>query len=62
LGKQVKAKVDQWEGITWVWALATNLKTQAKLANNAAKKYPATGSVGGFDGFRSAKTLVALVM
>lgn len=43
-GQQVKAKVDQWTGITVGVGIAPT-KTLAKLANHAAKKYPATGSV-----------------
>nr|WP_249422163.1 translesion error-prone DNA polymerase V subunit UmuC [Marinomonas lutimaris] len=43
-GKRVKAKVDQWTGITVGVGIAPT-KTLAKLANHAAKKYPATGSV-----------------
>ncbi|BDX02978.1 DNA polymerase V subunit UmuC [Marinomonas pontica] len=43
-GKHVKAKVDQWTGITVGIGIAPT-KTLAKLANHAAKKYPATGSV-----------------
>uniref|UniRef100_A6VWS6 DNA-directed DNA polymerase n=1 Tax=Marinomonas sp. (strain MWYL1) TaxID=400668 RepID=A6VWS6_MARMS len=43
-GKRVKAKVDKWTGITVGVGIAPT-KTLAKLANHAAKKYPATGSV-----------------
>lgn len=43
-GKRVKAKIDQWTGITVGVGIAPS-KTLAKLANYAAKKYPATGSV-----------------
>lgn len=43
-GKRVKAKVDKWTGITVGVGIAST-KTLAKLANHAAKKYPATGSV-----------------
>ncbi|WP_421851858.1 translesion error-prone DNA polymerase V subunit UmuC [Marinomonas sp.] len=43
-GKRVKAKVDQWTGITVGVGIAPT-KTLAKLANHAAKKYPATGLV-----------------
>lgn len=43
-GQQVKAKVDQWTGITVGVGIAPT-KTLAKLANHAAKKYPGTGSV-----------------
>lgn len=43
-GKRVKAKVDQWTGIQVGIGIAPT-KTLAKLANHAAKQYPATGSV-----------------
>ena len=47
-GQRVKVKVDKWTGITVGVGIAPT-KTLAKLANHAAKKYPATGSDGGFD-------------
>lgn len=43
-GRDVKARVDQHTGITVGIGIAPT-KTLAKLANHAAKKYPATGSV-----------------
>ncbi|BFM48102.1 translesion error-prone DNA polymerase V subunit UmuC [Marinomonas sp. THO17] len=43
-GQAVKAKVDKWTGISVGIGIAPT-KTLAKLANYAAKKYPATGSV-----------------
>ncbi|MCB5161437.1 translesion error-prone DNA polymerase V subunit UmuC [Marinomonas algarum] len=42
--QHIKAKIDQWTGITVGIGIAPT-KTLAKLANHAAKKYPATGSV-----------------
>ncbi|MEP7730804.1 translesion error-prone DNA polymerase V subunit UmuC [Marinomonas primoryensis] len=59
-GKQVKAKVDQWTGITVGVGIAPT-KTLAKLANNAAKKYPATGSVVDLMDPDRQKRLLALV-
>ena len=43
-GQRIKAKVDQYTGITVGIGIAPT-KTLAKLANHAAKVYPATGSV-----------------
>lgn len=43
-GRNVKARVDKHTGITVGIGIAPT-KTLAKLANHAAKKYPATGSV-----------------
>lgn len=43
-GKRIKANVDQCTGITVGVGIAPT-KTLAKLANHAAKTYPATGSV-----------------
>lgn len=43
-GQRIKAKVDQCTGITVGVGIAPT-KTLAKLANHAAKTYPATGSV-----------------
>ncbi|MFI8620825.1 translesion error-prone DNA polymerase V subunit UmuC [Marinomonas sp. NPDC078689] len=59
-GKQVKAKVDQWAGITVGVGIAPT-KTLAKLANYAAKKYPATGSVVDLMDPERQKRLLALV-
>jgi len=59
-GKQVKAKVDQWTGITVGVGIAPT-KTLAKLANHAAKKYPATGSVVDLMDPERQKRLLALV-
>lgn len=43
-GREVKAKVEQWTGIPVCIGIAPT-KTLAKLANHAAKQYPATGGV-----------------
>ena len=59
-GKQVKAKVDKWTGITVGVGIAPT-KTLAKLANHAAKKYPATGSVVDLMNPDRQKRLLALV-
>lgn len=59
-GKHVKAKVDQWTGITVGVGIAPT-KTLAKLANHAAKKYPATGSVVDLMDPERQKRLLALV-
>lgn len=59
-GKQVKAKVDKWTGITVGIGIAPT-KTLAKLANHAAKKYPATGSVVDLMDPDRQKRLLALV-
>ena len=59
-GQQVKAKVDQWTGITVGVGIAPT-KTLAKLANHAAKKYPATGSVVDVMDPDRQKRLLALV-
>lgn len=44
LGQRIKATIDQWIGIGVCVGIAPT-KTLAKLANHAAKKYPATGGV-----------------
>ncbi|NLU99711.1 DNA polymerase V subunit UmuC [Marinomonas sp. UCMA 3892] len=59
-GKRVKAKVDQWTGITVGVGIAPT-KTLAKLANHAAKKYPATGSVVDLMNPDRQKRLLAIV-
>jgi DNA polymerase V len=59
-GKQVKAKVDKWTGITVGVGIAPT-KTLAKLANHAAKKYPATGSVVDLMNVDRQRRLMALV-
>jgi DNA polymerase V len=59
-GKRVKAKVDQWTGITVGVGIAPT-KTLAKLANHAAKKYPATGSVVDLMDSNRQKRLLAIV-
>ncbi|MBJ7555406.1 translesion error-prone DNA polymerase V subunit UmuC [Marinomonas spartinae] len=59
-GKQVKAKVDKWTGITVGVGIAPT-KTLAKLANHAAKKYPATGSVVDLMDPNRQRRLLALV-
>lgn len=43
-GRQVKSTVEQWTGISVCIGIAPT-KTLSKLANHAAKKYPATGGV-----------------
>lgn len=43
-GQQLKQTVSQWTGIEVCVGIA-NTKTLAKLANHAAKRYPATGGV-----------------
>ncbi len=43
-GKSIKQTVEQWTGISVCIGIAPT-KTLAKLANHAAKKYPATGGV-----------------
>lgn len=43
-GKQVRDRVLQWTGIATCVGISTT-KTLAKLANHAAKQYPATGGV-----------------
>jgi DNA polymerase V len=59
-GKRVKAKIDQWTGITVGVGIAPT-KTLAKLANHAAKKYPATGSVVDLMDPNRQKRLLAIV-
>ncbi|AEF54621.1 translesion error-prone DNA polymerase V subunit UmuC [Marinomonas posidonica] len=56
----VKAKVDQWTGITVGIGIAPT-KTLAKLANYAAKTYPATGSVVDLMDRERQQRLLALV-
>lgn len=43
-GRQVRATIQQWTGITVCVGIAPS-KTLSKLANHAAKRYPATGGV-----------------
>ena len=59
-GRQLKNKVDQWTGISVGVGIAPT-KTLAKLANNAAKKYPATGSVVDLMDSGRQRRLLALV-
>ncbi|MCB5162601.1 translesion error-prone DNA polymerase V subunit UmuC [Marinomonas algarum] len=59
-GRQVKAKVDKWTGITIGVGIAPT-KTLAKLANHAAKKYSATGGVVDLMDSDRQKRLMALV-
>ncbi len=59
-GKQIKRKVDKWTGITVGVGIAPT-KTLAKLANHAAKKYPATGSVVNLMNPDRQKRLLALL-
>ncbi|MBM6550368.1 translesion error-prone DNA polymerase V subunit UmuC [Marinomonas ostreistagni] len=59
-GRQVKAKVDQCTGITVGIGIAPT-KTLAKLANHAAKRYPATGSVVNLMDSARQRRLMALV-
>ncbi|MEL0636288.1 translesion error-prone DNA polymerase V subunit UmuC [Marinomonas sp. TI.3.20] len=58
--RQVKAKVDKWTGIAVGIGIAPT-KTLAKLANYAAKKYPATGSVVNLMDSDRQRRLMALV-
>ncbi|SBS34889.1 DNA polymerase IV [Marinomonas spartinae] len=59
-GKQLKAKVDKWTGITVGVGIAPT-KTLAKLANEAAKRYPATGAVVDLMNPERQKRLLSLV-
>ncbi|MBJ7550107.1 translesion error-prone DNA polymerase V subunit UmuC [Marinomonas ostreistagni] len=57
---QIKAKVDQYTGITVGVGVAPT-KTLAKLANHAAKAYPATGGVVDLTDRERQRRLMALV-
>lgn len=59
-GRKVKARVDQHVGITVGIGIAPT-KTLAKLANHAAKKYPATGQVVDLMSPARQRRLMALV-
>ncbi|MFD1383563.1 translesion error-prone DNA polymerase V subunit UmuC [Rhodanobacter aciditrophus] len=59
-GRHVKARVDKHTGITVGIGIAPT-KTLAKLANHAAKKYPATGSVVDLTDRARQRRLMALV-
>lgn len=59
-GRSVKAKVDKCTGITVGIGIAPT-KTLAKLANHAAKKYPATGQVVDLMESARQRRLMALV-
>ena len=58
-GRQVKSTVEQWTGISVCIGIAPT-KTLAKLANHAAKKYPATGGVVDLTSKERQKKLLAL--
>lgn len=59
-GQRMKAKVDKWTGISVGIGIAPS-KTLAKLANYAAKKYPATGAVVDLMASDRQRRLLALV-
>ena len=59
-GQRVKAKIDKYIGITVGIGIAPT-KTLAKLANHAAKKYPATGQVVDLMSPARQRRLMALV-
>lgn len=60
VARQIKAKVDQYTGITVGVGIAPT-KTLAKLANHAAKVYPATGGVVDLTDRERQRRLMALV-
>ena len=60
VARQIKAKVDQYTGITVGVGIAPT-KTLAKLANHAAKAYPATGGVVDLTDRERQRRLMALV-
>ena len=60
VARQIKAKVDQYTGITVGVGIAPT-KTLAKLANHAAKAYPATGGVVDLTERERQRRLMALV-
>lgn len=59
-GKQVRERISQWVGITVCVGIAPT-KTLAKLANHAAKKYPATHGVVDLTNPDRQRRLLALV-
>ncbi|MEC8080268.1 MAG: translesion error-prone DNA polymerase V subunit UmuC [Pseudomonadota bacterium] len=60
VARQIKVKVDQYTGITVGVGIAPT-KTLAKLANHAAKAYPATGGVVDLTERERQRRLMALV-
>ena len=60
LGQQVRQIIGDWIGITVCVGIAPT-KTLAKLANHAAKKYPATGGVVDLSDPRRQRRLMALL-
>ncbi len=60
VARQIKAKVDRYTGITVGVGIAPT-KTLAKLANHAAKAYPATGGVVDLTDRERQRRLMALV-
>lgn len=59
LGQKIKHNVDQWIGIQVCIGIAPT-KTLAKLANHAAKKYPATGGVVDLTNAKRQQRLMAI--
>lgn len=59
-GQQVRRRVYQWTGITTCVGIAPT-KTLAKLANHAAKAYPATGGVVDLTSLTRQRKLMGLV-
>ncbi len=59
-GQQVRQRVYQWTGITTCVGIAPT-KTLAKLANHAAKEYPATGGVVDLSSRQRQRRLMHLV-
>lgn len=59
LGQNIKHSVDQWIGIQVCIGIAPT-KTLAKLANHAAKKYPATGGVVDLTSAKRQQRLMAI--
>lgn len=59
-GQQIRHTIQQWVGITVCVGLAPS-KTLAKLANHAAKQYPATGGVVDLTDKARQKKLLALM-
>ncbi len=59
LGQNIKHSVDQWIGIQVCIGIAPT-KTLAKLANHAAKKYPATGGVVDLTNAKRQQRLMAI--
>lgn len=59
-GQQIRTTIQQWVGITVCVGMAPS-KTLAKLANHAAKRYPATGGVVDLTAEARQKKLLALI-